>query len=315
MTEAAVVPGSAVADRPAWLLPGGAAEPPPEGAPAAAEPAPARRRGLTRAGRAATAVGALAALFIGYEFGLTALVHDRAQPTLLATFQLHITSTTLDASSSALVEGAPVAILSIPAAGVNEVVVEGTTPEDLQSGPGHLRSTPLPGEFGNAVIAGRRTTYGAPFRDLDRLAAGDRLSVTTGQGTFAYRVVTVRRTASNDAGPLVGTTDSRLTLVTSNPAILPSGRLVVVAKLVGKPVALPSRASPRLAADDLGLTGDPAAALFALVWVAALGLVLAAFRWARRWPRSVRYMLAAPAVAACLVLLFASLDPVLPGTL
>jgi sortase A len=140
----------------------------------------ARRSVLMKTGRAFTALGLVAVMFIGYEFVLTGLVHDRSQPALLATFKQQIVTTTLDSSSSTVLEGRPVALVTAPRIGLDQVVVEGTTPTDLQAGPGHLRASPMPGEFGNAVIAGRRTTYGGPFRDLDRLASGDRIAVTTG---------------------------------------------------------------------------------------------------------------------------------------
>jgi sortase A len=53
--------------------------------------------------------------------------------------------------------GSPVAVLGIPGIGVrNMVVVEGTSPENLTLGPGHLRDTPLPGQAGVSEIFGRR---------------------------------------------------------------------------------------------------------------------------------------------------------------
>ncbi|MDH3706804.1 MAG: sortase [Acidimicrobiia bacterium] len=85
--------------------------------------------------------------------------------------------------------GDPVARLSIPEIGVDKVVVEGVQVEDLRQGPGHYTSTPLPGQPGNAAIAGHRTTYGAPFHDIDQLDPGDEITVQTFQGTFTYRVL------------------------------------------------------------------------------------------------------------------------------
>ena len=63
--------------------------------------------------------------------------------------------------------GDPVAILSLPTIGSRSIVVEGTRSDELMCGPGHLRSSPLPGRAGNSVVFGRRTTYGAPFSDLE----------------------------------------------------------------------------------------------------------------------------------------------------
>ena len=69
-------------------------------------------------------------------------------------------------------EGDSIARIEIPAIGVSEYVVEGTDTGDLRKGPGHYPDTPLPGERGTAAIAGHRTTYGAPFRNIDDLKRG-----------------------------------------------------------------------------------------------------------------------------------------------
>src|SRR5215203_2333052 len=57
--------------------------------------------------------------------------------------------------------------LLIPSIGVSEYVVEGTDADNLRKGPGHYPDTPLPGQHGTSAIAGHRTTYGAPFRNLN----------------------------------------------------------------------------------------------------------------------------------------------------
>ena len=57
--------------------------------------------------------------------------------------------------------------LVIPRIGVNVYVVQGVSDEDLRRGPGHYPQTALPGQVGNAAIAGHRTTYGAPFYSLN----------------------------------------------------------------------------------------------------------------------------------------------------
>ncbi len=68
--------------------------------------------------------------------------------------------------------GSPVGILSIPKINLSMVVVEGTGDAQLQAGPGHYTGTPLPGEAGNAAIAGHRTTYLHPFYNLNELVPG-----------------------------------------------------------------------------------------------------------------------------------------------
>ena len=56
-----------------------------------------------------------------------------------------------------------------------------------QEGTRPLPGTPMPGQPGNAAIAGHRTTYGAPFYRLDELKPGRPIFVTTRQGKFRTR--------------------------------------------------------------------------------------------------------------------------------
>ena len=70
-------------------------------------------------------------------------------------------------------DGDPLGRIRIPRIGVDEVFVQGTGTADLRQGPGHYPDTPLPGQRGTVAIAGHRTTYGAPFHDVDDLRRGD----------------------------------------------------------------------------------------------------------------------------------------------
>ena len=84
--------------------------------------------------------------------------------------------------------GDPVGRLMMPSLGRSYVVVEGTDLGDLRKGPGHYPKTPLPGEGGTVGVAGHRTTYGAPFRTIDKLKRGDTLEMDMPYGRFVYRV-------------------------------------------------------------------------------------------------------------------------------
>ncbi len=92
--------------------------------------------------------------------------------------------------------GSPVGTIQIPKINLAMTVVEGTDEAQLAMGPGHYPTTPLPGEAGNAAIAGHRTTYLHPFYSLDALAPGDLIFITTLQGTFLYRVASAARWCS-----------------------------------------------------------------------------------------------------------------------
>lgn len=282
-------------------------------------------RGLARGGERSSLLvaikllllfGLIIVLFMAFELFLTPLAEGRAQEALLSSFKTAIVTTTLDRTTDAPAEGSPVAILAIPRLHVTQMVVEGTTPNDLKSGPGHLRAAPIPGEFGNTVIAGRRTTYGAPFAHLNVLATGDTISVVTGQGLFTYKVRSVSHVVPGQPDPIVGTADSRLTLITSDPAYLANGRLAVTATLQGRPIAVAQRPPVLVGNGELGLAGDSLGLALGIIWGELLIAVLwVGWRQRHRWPSAVIHLIGAPLVLTLLVLTFSSLDLLLPGTL
>lgn len=133
------------------------------------------------------------------------------------------------------VHGEPVAFLRIPRLGVSEVVFSGDERPILNKGPGHMERTPLPGQPGNSVISGHRTTYGRPFFDLDSLVPGDVIEVESAAGVHRYEVretVIVRPNGIWVTDPRPG---GWLTLITCNPRFSARERLVVFAEMVSGP--------------------------------------------------------------------------------
>ena len=128
--------------------------------------------------------------------------------------------------------GRPVGMLDIPRIGLDQVIVEGVGAPQLRTGPGHYPGTPLPGQAGNAAVAGHRTTYAHPFYDLDKLTRGQRIVVTTPQGIFVYAVRRSLVVAPTDVGVLDPGATPELTLTTCNPRYSAATRLVVQATLV-----------------------------------------------------------------------------------
>ncbi|MBV8997262.1 MAG: sortase, partial [Pseudonocardiales bacterium] len=219
---------------------------------------------------------------------------DRDQAQLAVQFRNELANaiapvSPFDDANKPLTAGAPVALLEIPRMGLREVVVEGTAAGTLISGPGHRRDTPLPGQAGTSVIAGRRATYGRPFRSLDQLRAGDQITVITGQGRHSFKVIRLRR-AGDAVAPALSRGQGRLTLVTTDgPALHPTDVLRVDAALTSeaqsRPAQLPSTALP--AADAL-MAGDSTALLRVFEWsvvmlAAAVAIVWFRFR-AGPWP-------------------------------
>jgi LPXTG-site transpeptidase (sortase) family protein len=123
-------------------------------------------------------------------------------------------------------------VIRIPAIGLNQTIVEGVSREMLKLGPGHYPGTALPGQPGNVVISGHRTTYSKPFHDLDLLTTGDPIVIETPSGSFRYEVAETLVVPDDDARPLLDTVEPRLTLTTCHPKGSARERLVVVASLV-----------------------------------------------------------------------------------
>ena len=125
------------------------------------------------------------------------------------------------------------AILEIPAIDLDEVVVEGIGTEDLKKGPGHYPKSDDPwDDEGRVAIAGHRTTYGQPFWDLDKLEAGDEISLVTEQGIFDYVVTKTRIVAPTATEVTIPSEQPTLILTTCNPRFSAAERLIVFADRV-----------------------------------------------------------------------------------
>ena len=129
-------------------------------------------------------------------------------------------------------KGDAIARIDIPAIGVHEYVVEGTDTGDLRKGPGHYPDTPLPGEMGTSAIAGHRTTYGAPFRDIDDLKPGQVIRIDMPDGTFVYRVQRVTIVDDQDLSVLKPKGYKRLLLSACHPLYSAAQRVIVFARQV-----------------------------------------------------------------------------------
>jgi sortase A len=128
-------------------------------------------------------------------------------------------------------EGDPVGRLRADAIGLDEVVVHGTEGGTLRSGPGHYPDTPLPGARGTVAVAGHRSTYGAPFRDVDELERGDRIELRMPYGLFTYRVERTRIVAPTALWVTRRVAYDRLVLTACHPLYSAAERIVVFARL------------------------------------------------------------------------------------
>ncbi len=284
---------------------------------------------LSRADRAGLAVagGILATLAVVIfamlaQLGpLGAVRHHRDQAVGYASLREQLANATapvaqVDADGRLYPLGTPVALLTIPALGLDEVILEGTSSEVLASGPGHRRDTVLPGQVGTSVILGRRAAYGGPFARIGELAPGTSFTVTTGQGEHTYRVLGLRRAGDPQPTPLAAG-QGRLTLVTATgSAYAPNGVLRVDGLLVSPAQDTPTAviAPGTLPDAETPMRGDRGAWLLIVLWAEALLVAAVVFVWARyRWGRWQAWVAGVPVLAFVGVSLAAQVTRLLPN--
>jgi sortase A len=116
--------------------------------------------------------------------------------------------------------------------GLNMVFVQGTDESSLELGPGHYPETAMPGQGKTVAIAGHRTTYLAPFRHIDSMKPGDKITLKMPYGTFIYSVQKSEIVDPSDVGIIHDTGYERLVLSACNPLYSASQRYIVYARLV-----------------------------------------------------------------------------------
>ena len=129
-------------------------------------------------------------------------------------------------------EGDAVGRIELPTLGRDYVIVQGTKLTTLRKGPGHYPKTPLPGEGGTIGVAGHRTTYGAPFRTVDKLKRGQPIVMDMPYGRLTYEVEKTRivpPTALWITDRVRGR--ERLVLSACHPLYSAAKRIVVFARL------------------------------------------------------------------------------------
>lgn len=323
--------------------PGVASDPSDDGpAPTSVDPSPEPppRHRLARAmgsvGRLMITSGTVILLLVAYQLWGTNLQTARSQDELADEYAALVddeavpaTPTTDAPSATTPAQVAPtvpppalgdvIGSYRIPSIGLNDEqwTVEGTGVDQLKRGSAHYPGTPLPGQAGNAAVAGHRTTYGAPLKDVDDVQPGDQIFFTTPQGEFTYEVIGTEIVTPDDVSVLEDKGDDRLTLTACHPEYSARERIVVSARLVGNPVErLPGQDEAALRSlDDDGqretidaFATEPAltfpGAWWGLLCIALWGLVRLLARVGRRsgrYPRFLPYLIGTP---VCLVVLY-----------
>ena len=170
------------------------------------------------AGALLTLTGAGLLLFAGVGYARGHLARERARA------QWEKLSGPMDAPAAELAApesttsyhtapGEPVGRISIPAVGLDEIVLEGVGEAQLEAGPGHVPETVLPGERGNSVISAHRDRH---FHSLGRVSVGDTVITETRAGRERW-VVSQLRIAKAGKPAIYPTSEPTLTLTTCWP--------------------------------------------------------------------------------------------------
>ena len=138
--------------------------------------------------------------------------------------------------------GHGLALIRIPRLGksFHYVIIEGVSIADLRKGPGHYPGTAMPGQIGNFVVSGHRTTYLAPFNKLGELRGGDKILIDTRASQYVYKVTSTKVVQPSDVSvaapvperPKANPTKRLITLTTCNPKYSAAQRLIIFGQLI-----------------------------------------------------------------------------------
>ncbi|WP_051325701.1 sortase [Glycomyces tenuis] len=265
---------------------------------------PSSVRGVARAvapALARVAVGALGLVL--FAVALSPVQADREQQVLRDEMDAEIADPGEVLES--IPPGTPIASVDIPAIGLeHQVVVQGTTAEDLTAGLGHRRDSVLPGQTGLSVIYGRHAAFGAPFADLDRLDPGDEIEVVTPDGEFVFRVDRVRRDGDPIAAREPGGTWLVLVTAVGDP-FRPTETIYVDATLTDRTLAAgavtEAIAVEPVTSDEIAMAEDSGGWFELVLWLQALAVALVGLLWTKhRLGRRETWIMGFPVMAAVL---------------
>jgi sortase A len=179
-----------------------------------------------------------------YEPLVAVRARDQGAPTLDVAAERRLVARDAKRYKGTLEPGEALGRIKVPQLGLNAVLVAGTDNDSLKKGPGWYRGSYLPGAGQLMYIAGHRTTYLAPFAQIDSMRAGDLVTIEVPYGTFVYRVVKHVIVPSNDIARLQSTNrpagtppDEVVALQACHPRFFASQRYIVY--------AVPARVSPK----------------------------------------------------------------------
>jgi sortase A len=122
--------------------------------------------------------------------------------------------------------------LQIAAIDVDKPIYQGLDWEQLKKGVGQLIGSAVPGQGGNLVLAAHNDIFGEIFRDLDQLAPGDEILVSTERQIYTYVVREIQIVAPTAVEVMAPTDYASITLISCYPYRVNTRRIVVLGDLV-----------------------------------------------------------------------------------
>jgi sortase A len=186
--------------------------------------------------------GLIMLLFVAYELWGTGAYTQAQQHKLSDELTRSWAANAGNVTTERVTLGHGLALIRIPRLGksFHYVVIEGVSIADLRKGPGHYPGTAMPGQIGNFVVSGHRTTYLAPFNKLGELRGGDKILIDTRANQYVYKVTSTKVVRPSDVSvaapvpehPKANPTKRLITLTTCNPKYSAAQRLIIFGQLI-----------------------------------------------------------------------------------
>lgn len=122
--------------------------------------------------------------------------------------------------------------IQIPKIGVDDEMYEGIRMSTLDYGPGHWPGSAMPGQAGNVVVGGHRTSKHRVFRNVDQLVPGDEIIFTDTNGTHVYAVNRIEIVEPTAVWIIDPTPTPTATLFACHPPGSTAQRIIVFADLI-----------------------------------------------------------------------------------
>lgn len=108
-----------------------------------------------------------------------------------------------------------IGLIKIPVINLNYPILEGTDSKVLKKAVGHFEVSSLPGEAGNMTLIGHnKFILAEPFKNLDKLSAGDLITITTTEKDYNYQVIKSYTVDPYNTSVVKQSDETKLTLIT-----------------------------------------------------------------------------------------------------